>query len=1133
MYKFFHAFSCRTESCMLSKIGLIVKLTIPFLLVAILQVNAASYAQQVSISANNTSLSRIFELLHKQTGYSFLYNSAMISESNPVSISMKKAELKDFLDKCFADQPLTYTIYEKTVVIKRKPSVVYTALGSIVVKGTIRDSKGETLPQITIRVKGTTIGTNSDSSGGYTLKLPDGNQTLIFSAVGYETLEVTVNNRTQIDVTLKEKVSAMNEVMVVGYGSQKKADVTGSIASVNEEALKSVPVSNLISALQSQAPGLDIQKAGGNSHPGAKPAIAIRGQRSLADGATNDVLYVVDGIPFNGTYINDLNQDDVVSVQILKDASATAIYGSRGANGVILINTRRGKTGAPSITYSGYAGQVKALGHYDVMDPKTYEIYKKWGVYNANNPNTIGAAHPYSGIDDPRFYTDGVTFLPAELAGMKNGTATDWQDLIFKNGLKTNHQLGVSGGTETTKYAISTGFFDETGVFPGQSFQRYTFKVSVDQQLGKIFKVGISSLNTISKINGESINPVGQALTSSPLTVPYDADGNLIPFPGGGSLIYNPLANLVPGSVVQKRSRYHTFTTAYVEAQLTPHLRYRFNGGLELTPETYGEFYGSATYQNLSGPSTAKNNNYDFYDYTLENLLVYENTFAEKHHLTATGLFSYQNDYKASTSFGYNNILADYIQYFNPSLGSNLNGSGNYAKFTIVSFMGRLNYDFKSRYLATLTMRSDGSSTLAPGNKYHLFPSAAIGWNITEEKFMKSIRQISSLKLRAGYGIVGNAAVNPYQTLGGLAAINYNYGGTNVTGTYPNNVPNPKLGWEYTATLNLGLDFGLLNNRIFGNVDVYRQRTSDLILPQNLPITTGYTSQFLANVGKTENRGLEINVNSVNIKATDRKDFGWTTNFNITFNRNKILALQNGVTKDIGNNRFVGAPINSLYNYVRLGIWQNTAADSALAKKYNLTMTGVGSVIGTIKVADFNGDGVINSNDRTIVGNRQPKFLGGFTNRFSYRGLDLTVVGTYRVGGTQIAYWLQPGSNVNAMTGKSNNLNVNYWTPFNQENTYPKPIFGSNTPTYGDLLGYYNATYLKIRTISLGYTLPQQISNKITAKSLRFYASLNDAIILFSPLHDRFPGADPESAGTLGLDTPPNKSVLFGLNVSF
>jgi TonB-linked SusC/RagA family outer membrane protein len=1133
MYKFLHAFSCRSESCMSLKIGLRVKLTISILLATILQVNASTYAQQVSISVNNTSLSQIFELLHIQTGYTFLYNSAMISESNPVSISVKKAELTDFLDKCFANQDLTYTVYEKIVVIKRKAPIINTAIADMVVTGTVRDAKGESLARVTIRVRGTTNGTYSDANGRYTLKLPDGNQTLAFSAVGYETLEVTVNNRTQIDVTLKEQVSTMNDVVVVGYGSQKKADVTGSISSINEEALKSVPVSNLISALQGQAPGLDIQKSGGNSHPGAKPAISIRGRRSLIGGASNDVLYVVDGIPFNGTYINDLNQDDVVSVQVLKDASATAIYGSRGANGVILISTKRGKTGTAAITYSSYAGVIKPLGYYDVMSPADYQIYKKWGSYNANNPNVINAANPYTGIDDPRFYTDGTTFLPAELEGLENGTNTDWQKLIFKDGMQTNHQLGLSGGTEKTKYAISGGYFGETGVFPGLSFHRFSFKVSVDQQLGKIFKVGISSINSVSRINGEGINPVAQALQSSPLTVPYDAAGNLIPFPGGGSLIYNPLANLIPGAVVQNRTRYNTFTTAYAEAQFTPHLKYRFNGGVELTPEIYGHFYSSNTFQNLSGPSTGRNSNYDYRNYTLENLIVYENTFAQNHHITGTGLFSYQEDNKYSTTLTYNNILADNVQYYNPELGSNFKGTGEQSKFSIVSFMGRINYNFKSKYLLTLTMRSDGSSTLAPGNKYHLFPSAAIGWNISEENFAKRINAVSNLKLRASYGTVGNAAVSPYQTLGGLGIINYNYGTTYVTGTFPNNVPNPKLGWEYTASLNIGVDFGLFRDRITGTVDVYQQKTSDLILPQNLPITTGYTSQFLANVGKTENKGLEVSVSTVNIKAKSEGDFSWTSSFNIAFNRNKIVALQDGVTQDVGNNRFVGEPIDALYNYSRQGIWQNTTADSALAKKYKLSLSGVGSVIGTIKVADMNGDEVINSNDRIVVGSRQPKFLGGFTNRFSYRGIDLVVVGSYRVGGTQIAYWLQPGSNVNSMTGKVNNLNINYWTPFNNENTYPKPIFGSNTPTYGDLLGYYNATYLKIRTISLGYTIPGRLTSKMGIKSLRLHSSLNDAIILFSPLHNRFNGADPESAGTLGVDTPPVKSLLFGLNVTF
>jgi TonB-linked SusC/RagA family outer membrane protein len=488
----------------------------------------------------------------------------------------------------------------------------------------------------------------------------------------------------------------------------------------------------------------------------------------------------------------------VVSVEVLKDASATAIYGSRGANGVILITTRKGKSGKPQINYSAFGGVTKARAMYKVMDGKKYETYNKWATYNTYNPSSPDVPNPYNGIDDPKFYSDGLTFLPQELNSIENGLSTDWQKLIFQNGFKTDHQLSISGGTNNTQYAISGGYYNETGIFPGIQFRRYYLKLSLDQQIGKYVKLSFSSLNSVSVIDGESINPLPQALMSSPLAQPYDENGNLIPFPNGGSLIYNPLANLIPGAMSQRRKRFNTFSTGFVEVNITPKLKYRFNGGVQYTPETYGDFFSSQTYQSLSGPSRGDNRNYDYYDYTLENLLIYDNTFAKNHHINFTGLFSYQEDYKASTSFSYNNILADYIEYFNPALGANLNGSGAYAKFNIVSFMGRLNYNYKSKYLLTVTARSDGSSTLAKGNKYHLFPSVAAGWNIGDENFLKNADFISNLKLRLSYGEVGNAAVAPYQTLGGLAAINYNYGSTNVTGTYPVNIPNPNLGWEYT-----------------------------------------------------------------------------------------------------------------------------------------------------------------------------------------------------------------------------------------------------------------------------------------------------------------------------------------------
>jgi TonB-linked SusC/RagA family outer membrane protein len=1141
MYKIFTARVCGSYSRVSPKFLKVMKLTVVLWLAAFLQVSAAGYAQKINLSVKNASLKEVLTKIGEQSGFSFIYNSEVIKVAKPVSLSVANELLSDVLTKCFQDQPLTYIINGSTVVIKRKDhkevslKKAEVAIPPITVTGTVTDSKGQPLPGVSVRVKGTTTGIVTNVDGKYSINVPDGNSTLTFSFIGFTTQEVVANNRTQINITLLDQPSALNEVVVVGYGSQKKSDVTGSIASVNEAAIKSVPASNLLSALQGQATGLDIQKSGGNSHPGATPSVLIRGQRSL--GTSNGPLYIVDGAPYNDTYINDLNQDDVVSVQILKDASATAIYGSRGANGVILITTRRGKIGKPVITYSGYAGVSKPIREYDMMNGQQFEVYKKWAMFNSTLSNSPNTPNAYTGINDPKLYTDGLTFLPGELASIQNGSSTDWQKLIYKNGFKTDHQLGVSGGTESTQYAISAGFYDETGNFIGQSFSRYSLKLSIDQQLGKIFKVGVSSLNAVSGINGEGINPISQALRSSPLTVPYDANGNIVPNPGGGTLVYNPVANLVPGAVVQNRNRFNTFSTAYVEAQFLPHLKYRFNGGVQLTPETYGEYFGSATYQNLGGASTARNSNYNYHNYTLENLLIYDNTFAQKHHVNFTGLFSTQDDYKTSTSFGYNNILANSIQYYNPGFGSNLSGSGDYQKYDIVSYMGRINYDYDSKYLLTLTVRDDGASRLADGNKYQVFPSVAAGWNINQEDFLKNSNVINSLKLRLGYGQVGNSAVKPYQTLGGLGTTTYNYGTTNLTGTYPNNVPNPNLTWEKTATANIGLDFGILNNRISGSIDAYHAYTSNLLLPQNLPITSGYSQPYFANVGKTENKGLEIQLNTDNIRSTGRNSIGWTTSVNISFNRNKITALASGIKQDIGNRWFVGNSITSIYNFQRLGIWQNTAADSTAARKLGLTVNGPASVIGNIRVADLNGDNKINADDRTILGNSDPKFTGGITNRISYKGLDFVVVASFRVGGTLIASQfagVATGFNVNSLGGKDGNLNVNYWTPDNHENYYPKPNRANNgTPQYEDLLQYFDASYLKIRTLSLGYALPKALVSKIGAKSLRIYTTANDAFILFSPFVNKYHGIDPESSGTLALDIPTPFSVLFGLNVSF
>lgn len=942
--------------------------------------------------------------------------------------------------------------------------------------------------------------------------------------------KIAINNRTVIDVTLVESNKTLNEIIVVGYGTQKKSDITGSIVSINEKALRDVPVANLSQALQGKGTGIDIQKNGGNSKPGAAPVIRIRGARSL--GANNDPLFVVDGIPFNGN-INDLNPDDVVSVEVLKDASSTAIYGSRGANGVILVTTKRGKVGSTAVTYSGYAGVTKTLGKIDVMDGKQFEMLKKWAAVNGsfdsqNKPR-------YTGVNDPTL--DGI-FAPQELESIKMGRSTDWQDLMYKSGLTTNHQIGVSGGTEKTQYAVSSGYHNETGIYPGQAFERFTIKLSVDQQLGKYFKLGLNSVNNFTQTRGEGFNPMGQALRASPLATPYDADGSLWGFvPGSANQVWNPLADFVDGAKVENRKRFGTFTTLYLDAYITKGLKYRFNAGAEIRSDVYGNFAASATSNNLGGLSTSSNRTSFRTNYTLENILTYDKIIADHHKINFTGLFSLQEDQNQNNTFNNNNLIADDLWYYNPELGSNLTGSGNYSKWSMLSYMGRVNYAFKDKYLLTLTVRSDGSSRLAPGGKYKVFPSAAAAWNLSQENFIKNIRVISNLKLRASYGTVGNTSIDAYATLGALESANYNFGDKMTTGLYLSSVPNPTLTWENTTTANIGLDFGLLDNRISGSIEAYQVYTDKLLLPQNLPFTTGIPNSFLTNVGKSENKGLEFQLSTVNVKGDGKNKLSWTTDVNVFINRGKITQLQQGVINDITNNRYVGQPIGTIYDYNRIGIWQNTPADTAEAKRLGLTLTtGTSSVIGNIRLADTNGDGRITADDRIFIGSSQPKWSGGLTNRIAYKNFDFTIVTFGRFGSTIISSIHNSGF-VNTFQGNYNNMDVNYWTPENHENYWPKPNSAATNTANNSTLGYFSGTFVKIRSLALGYNLPSKIASKIGGKALRIHASLNDAFILFSKYRTVYKGIDPESIGSnnrsnVGVDTPASYSMVFGLNMT-
>jgi len=989
-----------------------------------------------------------------------------------------------------------------------------TAFGqNITVTGTVVDATKSTLPGVNIMVQGTKTGTITDLDGKYSIQAPS-DAKLVFSFVGCKAQVVSVEGKTKIDVVLEQDDRAIDEVVVIGYGVAKKSDMTGAVSSVNSKTLREIPVTNAAQSMQGRVAGVQIDQT--STRPGDATQIRVRGTRSLS--ASNDPLIIVDGIPFMGSF-NDINPGDIKAISILKDASATAIYGSRGSNGVIIITTNRGEGGKTTFKYSGYTGFGTVAKEYPVFNASEFIAMKA-------QPGA--AAFP---------------LLTQETAGQAAGVDTDWQKLMYQTAKIQSHDISISGGNEKFSGTTGIGYYDETAVLPGQGFTRFTGRVVLDAALKDWFKVGVSSQNTFSIRKGESANNMFNMLANSPLVAPYDASGNIVLQPHNPREdSYSPLLDKNSDLWTQKRNRISTLNSTYAEIKFLPELKYRVNVGLNYSHDDYGEFYSSQSSFKSGGLSSAATSASTTYNYAIENLLYYDKTFG-KHTLGVTLMQSAEDQFSTYNSVSGQNMTADYMQYYNLGMAKdgvavNANAQSYYEK-ALLSYMGRINYSFDSRYMLTATFRSDGASVLSAGHKWHTYPALALAWNVKNESFLKNVLVLSSLKARFGYGQTSNQSVNPYQTLGGMSQNKYNFGTNYVYGYYVSSVSNPQVGWEYTTAYNAGLDWGIFNDRISGSVELYSQKTSDVLVNTNLLPTTGVTGTRLVNVGEIENKGIEFSLHSENFMGRKAEDFSWTTDFNLGINRNKILSLNSGQSQDIGNGWFVGQPIDVIYDYTKLGIWQTSEA--ADATKY-------GAVPGDIKIKDLNGDGKIDAtNDRSVIKKFEPNFVFGFTNHFAYQNFDLNVVTYGQVGGTLVSTIYQGQSYLNRLDGRRNNLNVNYWTATNPTNDYPRINSGTQA-TYNSTLGYFDASYWKIKTISLGYNIPEKIVKRWNITGVRVYASCNNVATLFSP-YMKAGGIDPqptnyfsqENGGgiqqsrqlVVGLNTPPTRQFLFGVDFKF
>ena len=990
------------------------------------------------------------------------------------------------------------------------------------IKGTVVDALGEPLIGANVIVKNTTNGTITDMDGKFTLNIPK-NATLVISYIGYTEVEVSTAGKTTFNIVLKDDSELLEELVVVGYGVQKKSDVTGSVVSVKEEKLTERAVTSAAQALQGHVPGVNITQS--SAKPGADPKVRIRGNRSLT--ATNDPLYVVDGIPITAG-LSAISPSDIQSMEVLKDASATAIYGSRGANGVIIITTKKGKAGKVQIDYNGYYGVQEAANPIEMLNGAEWVEFlreasraTKKGVPYPMTPTLdadrtigyfIGAPDVWSKIEGG--YDESGAWHPERVP------YTDWSALALQSAPIQNHEISVRGGTEKLKTLFSVTYFDQDGVVKGQDYNRYSIRLNLDWDLNDYIKIGTQTMfSHANKQDGPNI--YSEAKFNFPLADPYNEDGSLkVERPGNDPLRWNSLLNV--DNVEKERITNRFLGSYYLEVKLPWDVKFRSNFGLDYTANKDRDFFGVLSSAQAGSQAKASYGGNDRMMYTWENLLFWNKTFNSDHRIGATFLQSIQEETVETFNINVKDLPYESQKWNNVGSAGSITGvSSNYVKWRLASFMARVNYNFKERYLLTASARYDGASRLATGNKWSVFPSAAFAWRVKEESFLKEVDALSNLKLRLGWGITGNSAISPYKTLGSLAYSRYTYGGNNVMTFYPKEMPNPELGWERTEQWNLGADFGFANGRINGSIDVYKQTTHDLLMNRQLPVVSGFEA-VTSNIGKIGNKGIEIALNTINV---DSKNFSWTTDLMFTTNKEEILELYNGTNDDVGNKWFIGQPVKVFYDHEFGGIWQ--LDEKAEMAKFS------GSALnpGNIKVVDQDGDYSITSADRVILGQEEPKYLISMNNYFSYKNFDLNFLfnGSF---GNMIRF----DRDVH-LTGRSNGAKVNYWratavdaegniTASNESQEYPRPNKDFEGQPYEGTMDYHDASYVRLSNISLGYTLPANLCKKFLANRLRVYATVQNAFLITS-----FPGSDPESGS--GFNEPMPRSYLLGLNLSF
>jgi len=969
-----------------------------------------------------------------------------------------------------------------------------------VVTGTVSDENGLGLAGVSVKVKGTVNGAVTSTDGKYSIAIPKENTTLVFSSIGFISQEINVGTRTLVNVQLISDVKSLDEVVVVGYGTQKKSDIISSVVTVKADKMTKMVTLDAGEMLRGKAAGVMVTTA--DAGPGGSSNITIRGKSSINAGSSP--IIIADGIPIGS--INDINPADIESVEILKDAAAQAIYGARASNGVILIATKRGKSGSIKINYDSYYGVQNAKRNFDVYNGSEFAQLKREADRAVNG-----------GV----FRADNLVFSADELAAIAEGRSIDWTKEIFKNASIQNHNLSFSAGNEKTKLYVGGNFQNMNGIVPTTNIKKGTLRINLDQTLTKWLKMGVNTSFQISDSNDPNVAfQVRQVITASPLGNIYNADGSFNVRPGGNQESFNPLLDLNEVSTI----KYNRNDILNVFLDFSPIKGFNYRLNVSRRSWNYKELYYATKNSSNGYANSSGNGNISFQEnsqWQVENIFTYDYVVKKNHfNVTAVGSIN-QNDYyqfnNASTLVP-NDILGIYGLGFalknTPSIGGNTR--------RLVSGVGRIQYDFDAKYYATLSARADGSSVFGANNKWGYFPAVALGWNIHQENFLQNTTAINNLKLRASYGSVGNEAIAPYGSLSLANQLDYLYGTEQVSGFAPGSfLSNPNLKWETSTTLNGAIDFAFLKNRISGTIEAYKTSTTDLLVNRQLNASIGY-STMRDNIGEVQNSGVEVQLDLIPVQT---QDLTVKTGFLFSRNRNKIISLYGDLNNDgvqdddIANQWFVGKPIEVFYQPKFLGIWQlSDKADGKIDPN-----TRKLAVPGDVKLEDVNGDGKIDIQDNYTT-SKYNDWMGSFNISATYKAFDLSA-DIYTVQGiTRNNLYLYDYTYGGDLRGNRNGIKVDYWTPENPSNTYPRPNAG-NSPVGMYNLGLQDASYWRLQNLSIGYTIPTKLLAKAKVNRLRVYCTGQNLITV-----TKYQSYSPEQDLSA---YPTTRSIIGGLQLSF